>query len=535
MDNEQGLQLPDFRSVLTRRGPVSAWIAGCVLLFAILVAALLPNRFEASSMLLIEPQTISKRLVEAGLEESDVNNRLHLMTAEILSRSRLSRVIDDLSLYPEESIRKTREQVIALMRGDIRVEPVLPELDPSIGRRRDYEISTFRIYFQSGTGPVAAQVANRLAGDFVEEHLKERVELSEDTSEFVQRELARLSDKIAAVEERIATIKADNPGLLPEDLNSNQRLLERAVENLRLTKRELEIAESDAAFFRQQALSDSNVSTRLDESSPARRLQLLELQLGEYRSRGFTDRHPDIIATEQEIAVLREEVGVEQGEEALSPAQANAQAEANRASLRASASRQELQRLTKQIAEYEARIAAAPRIAERLSALEREWEHLSESYRDFSARQLEAEVAKEMELGQKGEQFRILEEAVAPSEPTSPNRPLIVLLGLFLGLAAGAGAAVLMEATDSSFHNPHDLQVDLKIPVLASIPSIELESDLIASRRRHVKHGLAAVALVTVVLAASIAGNWYVNGVPGWVSALTQSGAQETAALIGES
>ena len=140
-----------------------------------------------------------------------------------------------------------------------------------------------------------------------------------------------------------------------------------------------------------------------------------------------------------------------------------------------------------------------------------------------------------MELGQKGEQFRILEEAVAPPDPTWPNRWLIIGLGLFLGASAAAGLAVLLEATDTSFHGPHDLQVDLKIPVLASIPSIELESDLIANRRRHIKQGFAAATLVAVVLAISVAGNWYVNGVPGWVSALTQGGAQETAALIGES
>ncbi len=535
METEQGLALPDIRAIVKRRWAVAGWILLCTTLGAVLLAALLPNRFESSSMLLIEPQTISRRLIEAGLEESDVNNRLHLMTAEILSRSRLSRVIDDLELYAEESERLTREEVIALMREDIRVEPVLPEMDPAFGRRRDFEISTFRIFFQAERAKTAAAVANRLASDFVDEHLKERVELSEDTTEFVTRELSRLTTRIRGLEDQIASIKADNPGRLPEDLNSNQRLLERSVENLRLARRDLEVAQSDEAFYRQQALSGSSIRSYVDESSPSRRLQLLELQLGEYRSRGFTDKHPDIIATEQEIAALKEEVGTTEDGKALSPIQANAEAEANRASIRAAAARQDIARLESQIAEYEKRIALTPRVAERLASLERERDHLAESYRDFSARQLEAEVAKEMELGQKGEQFRILEEAVAPPEPASPNRPLIIILGVFLGVAAGAGATLLLEATDSSFHGPHDLQADLKIPVLASIPAIELESDMISNRRRRIKHAFAAAALVAIVLTASIAGNWYVNGVPGWVSALTQGGAQETAALIGES
>ena len=535
MENEQGLALPDISALLRRRAEPIAWVVLGTILVAILTASLLPNRYESSSMLLIEPQTISRRLVEAGLEESDVNNRLHLMTAEILSRSRLSRVIDDLKLYAGESDELTREEVIALMRDDIRVEPVLPEMDPALGRRRDFDISTFRIFFQADRAKTAAAVANRLAADFVDEHLKERVELSEDTTEFVKRELARLTTRIQTIEEQIASVKSENPGRLPEDLNSNQRLLERFVDNMRVARRDLEMAQSDEAFYRQQAISGSSIRSYVDESSPARRLQLLELQLGEYRSRGFTDKHPDIIATEQEIATLKVEVGTDDEGEVLSPIQANAQAEANRAAIRAAAARQDIARIETQIAEYEQRLAATPRVAEQLAALERERDHLADSYQDFSARQLEAEVAKEMELGQKGEQFRILEEAVAPPEPTSPNRPLIILLGVFLGLASGAGIAVLLEATDSSFHGPHDLQVDLKIPVLASIPAIELESDIIANRRRRLKHGFAVAALVAIVITVSLAGNWYVNGPPGWVSALTQRGEQETAALVGES
>ena len=443
MDDNQGIQLPDIKSTLARRGPVAAWVAGGVFLLAILVASLLPNRFEASSTLLIEPQAISKRFVEGGREESAVNDRLHLMTSEILSRSRLSRVIDDLGLYPDESDKFTREEVISLMREDIRVEPVVPEMDTSLIRRHEFEILTFRISFLADDAKTSATVANRLASDFVNEHLKERVEISEDTTEFVKRELARLTNRIQIVEEQIAATKAENPGRLPEDLESNRRILERSVDNLRLARRDLEIALSDEAFYKQQAITDTNIRSYVDESSPARRLQLLEFQLGEYESRGFTEKHPDIIATRQEIEALRKEVDVDGDGDVLSPVQANARAEANRAGIRAAGAREDIARIQNQIAEYEARILDTPRVAERLSVLEREVENLSLSYREFSAKQLEAEVAKEMELGQKGEQFRILEEAVPPLEPSAPNRPLILALGLFLGLAAGGGIAML--------------------------------------------------------------------------------------------
>ncbi len=141
------------------------------------------------------------------------------MTMQILSRGRLSRIITELELYPEESKEMTREEVISLMRSDIRIEPVLPELEVTDRRRqRDFEINTFRLYFRSESATTAAAVANRLANDFIDEHLKERVQVSGDTSEFIEAELDRLSTRIAEVEARIAEVKDANPGRLPEDL-----------------------------------------------------------------------------------------------------------------------------------------------------------------------------------------------------------------------------------------------------------------------------------------------------------------------------
>ena len=71
----------------------------------------------------------------------------------------------------------TREEVIDLMRDHIRVEPVLPELETG-GRSAapGASRSTPSGSTSAATTPeVAAAVANRLANDFIDEHIKERV------------------------------------------------------------------------------------------------------------------------------------------------------------------------------------------------------------------------------------------------------------------------------------------------------------------------------------------------------------------------
>ena len=542
MNPEPGLQIRDLAGVLRRRQGTMAVVAAAVFLASIVAAAVLANWYEAWTTLLVEPQTISKGLIDSTVEESELEGRLHLMTMQILSRGRLSRIITDLGLYAEESKEMTREEVISLMRSHIRIEPVLPEFEETdLVRRRqsDFEINTFRLFFSSNSPETAAAVANRLANDFIDEHLKERVQVSGDTSEFIEAELERLSTRIAEVEARIAEVKDASPGRLPEDMQSNQRLLERSIDLIRNAQRDLAIAESDEAFYKQQVLAGgSTLTDHPYEMTPARKLEFLELALAEYRGRGFTEKHPDIVATEQEIAEVKARIesgAVEGEEEGLSPAQQNARAEQERANLRAASARQEIERLNAQITEVHQSLTATPRVAEQLAALEREYQHLFESYQEYSNKRLEAGVAANMERRQKGEQFRILESAFPPTEPFSPNRIAIIAVGLLLGIGLGAGFAVLLEALDSSFHGVHQLQAALRLPVLVSIPGIILESDRAAMRRRRVRNAVAAAAVTCVVLAGAIAGNWAVNGVPGFVQTLITRGEPEApAAAAGE-
>ncbi len=518
MNVEEGLQLTDLRGILRRRWGVMVNVAAAVFLGSVVLAALLPNRYEAWTTILVEPQKISKELVEAGIEDTDLNARLHLMATQILSRPRLSKIIDEFHLYPNESKRKTREEVIDLMREGIRVEPVLPELTSQLARQQEIQINTFRIFYEGETAKLAAAVISKLANDFVDEHIKERVEVSGDTSDFIERELGRLATKIQEVEARIAQVKAESPGTLPEDLDYNRGVLARTLSDLRTTQSELDIARSDLAFYQQQFLAARALGTTGGDLSPAQRLELLKLQLGEFRSRGFTDKHPDVISTQQEIASLEEfiETGLTLDEEdlekrRLSFAEQSVAAEYRRAELRVQSAETEVTRLQQQTAEYEERISKTPRVAERLEALDREHEHLFKSYQDFSQRRLEAGVAANVEKTQKGEQVRIIEASFEPPEPSFPNRLLILVLGLFLGLAIGGAVGVLLEVTDTSFHGGRELQSALGIPVLAAIPPIWFDADLAARRRRRLFRAFAGALLVLAVLVGSAGGYWWVN------------------------
>lgn len=516
--DEQQFRLEDVKGMLRRRGRILAATAGSAVLLAILIAALLPNRYVASTTLLVEPQSVSKRLVEGGLEEADLMGRLHLLTMQILSRDRLSRVIQDLDLYSEESKRMTREEVIEYMRSQIWVEPVLPELEVGRARRGDLTINTFRLFFRHERASTAADVANRLANDFIDEHIRDRVRASGDTAEFIEAELARLATRTQEVEAQVARVKGENVGSLPEDMVPSQTRLGRTYEALRFAQQRFGEAESDMAFYQQQArvarLVEGGRGDVIGRAvTPALRLRELEIQLGALRARGLTEKHPDIIIAEAEAAEIRANMDSQDADSSVptSIAEQEALAQVERARQRAEAARGEVTRLQQEVETIETKLAATPRVAEQLDALQREWISLNESYQTYASKRLEASVAANMERRQKGEQFRKLEAAFVPPEPASPNRPLIVLAGGLFGLLLGGGLAFLLEATDTSYHSARRLQESLRIPVLAAIPSILLESDRRAERRRRFREAFAAAAVAGTILLVSAVGYVYVN------------------------
>jgi polysaccharide chain length determinant protein (PEP-CTERM system associated) len=520
MNVETGFDLDDLWGIVRRRGKLAVVVAGAVTLAAYWVAMALPNEYESYATVLVEPQAISPQLVQAGVAKSDLTARLGIMTAQILARPRLSRIIDESKLYPDRQKTMLREEMINLMRDRIRVEPVVPELQRGAARRGDDEINQFRIFFSDQDPGVAKEVAQRLANDFIERHIQQRVETSQKSVEFVESELDRLAQRIEEVEARVAAVKAANPGRLPEDQGANQQRLARLTSEISAAQRSLAMARSDEAFYRSQATSASALSGGGGDASPVRRMELLELQLSEYAAKGYTDKHPDVIKTRIELSAIRQRLArlEQKGEEAYqtpSFAQRSAEAEADRAALRVKSVEEEIERLEEAATEVQELLAQTPAVAEQLDALEREYQHLFRSYQDFSNRRLEATVQAQMERRQLGEQFRVLEAAFEAPAPTSPNRPLIVILGALFGLILGGGLAVVIEGVDSTVHSPRQLQVTTRLPVLAAIPDIWLESDRAAQRRRRIREILAAGAVVVFALVGGAANYAWVNGMPG--------------------
>jgi uncharacterized protein involved in exopolysaccharide biosynthesis len=142
----------------------------------------LPDRYSSSTTVLVVPQRVPETYVRSTVT-ADVAERLQTISQQILSRTRLERIIEEFNLYEEERKVRIMEDVVADMRSkDIKLDVATP-------RRRTEDASHFSLSFQYSNPRVAMQVVERLASMFVQENMEDRAVLADSTNQFLQAQV----------------------------------------------------------------------------------------------------------------------------------------------------------------------------------------------------------------------------------------------------------------------------------------------------------------------------------------------------------
>lgn len=79
-------------------------------------------------------------------------------------------------------------------------------------------------------------------------------------------------------------------------------------------------------------------------------------------------------------------------------------------------------------------------------------------------------------------QVNIIDQAVVPSKPSSPNKPMNLMIGLILGIMIGVGIIFLVEFLDTTVKSTDDVERLTGFTLLGIVP--EFESQSARERRR---------------------------------------------------
>lgn len=478
------------------------------------VAVSLPNIYRATATVLVESQQVSAEFIRSSVS-AGLSTRIQTIREDVMSRGRLGDLITRLDLYPELRAKGVAfDAVIERMRRDIDLD--LDTLAPS-GLRAP--TITFAIKYSGRDPRIVAQVANMLASFFIVENSKIREGQATSTAEFLKTQLDEVKRQLDEQERRATQFNLSHLGELPQQVAANLASLERLNTQLRLNgENQVRILDRRERFERQLAdVPAAPVSTGSEaaRATASEELAKLKAQLEQLR-RKYTDQYPEVIRVRADLASLERKLAehpvastttgsATPTAASLDPRTRMLQSIAD-ADAELKALKDEEMSLRTAVGGYEQRVENVPRRQEELESLSRDSATTKERYETLLKRYEEAQLASTLEQGRKVEEFRILDAAIPPREPSAPSRVRVFAIGFTLALALGVAAVLLTEKLDTAFHSIEDLRAHVTVPALFNIPRIITTKDA----RRRWRRGVLTAVCVGIGLALVISGSRYV-------------------------
>jgi succinoglycan biosynthesis transport protein ExoP len=511
---------------------------------AAVVALRWPDQYKADTLILVDPQKVPERYVNTTVS-MDVSGRLSTINQQLMSSTRLQRIIDTYDLYKSLKGHKTQEEIIEQMRSDISVVVV-----------RNFEgggksLGAFRIEYHGRVASLVAQVCNQLASLFIEENLKVREQQAEGTSEFIDTRLDLAKKKLDEQETRLRDYKMKNMGQLPEQAAQNvaqynglQQQLRSEIETINhLRQSQTFITAQIQSMMQMQQMSSTSTPVALGESTstlggPAAptsetlvrlKARRTETQTGlEQAQLRYTPQHPDIVKGKLLLKQLDKEIQTEEkrlasappppmitsaslgggkGEEGAENARDPLAGYRNQLKVIEAEIEQRLKNqavFEQQVKVLQERIENMPLKEQEMAETDRDVDMLRGDYKSLLEKKMSADMAADLEKRQKSERFTILDPARIPEKPYLPQRGQILGGSFAAGLGLGFLMIFITELQDKSVKKEDELtKVGLRI--LGRIPMVVTSEEAQMKRRRRMRNwALGTVSTLAVLGVLSI-------------------------------
>jgi succinoglycan biosynthesis transport protein ExoP len=471
---------------------------------AVAVVYFWPATYRAETLILVDSQKIPEKFVSATVS-AELQDRLATISQRILSNTRLKKIIQSFKLYEKESKTHVEEEILEIMRNDIKVTAEKGFIQNRPG--------AFRVSYEGRNPTLVAEVTNQLGNLFIEENLRAREVQAEGTSDFMKTQLEQAKKGLDAQEAKVSRFKQMYSGELPQQeatlaqemgrlqiqLQGNQDALNRAQQNKISFESALSVAEATEATLKRliEAARNLNGSSPVlppGKARPKKKSEELEEQLAILKA---VDRpgHPDVRNMEH----LLEQVKLRERDEPAAPDTTADQAPGKKeeipdspetvralagererlAGLRANLAivkrelevrQEDNQKILDRIGSVQARIQRLPLREQEMMSVTRDYEMSKANYQSLLNKIFAADMATDMERNQKSERFTILDPARVPEKPISPNRPLLGSASCLVALALSIGFCLLLEIRKNHFLGEWELPEG--IVVLGRVPRI---------------------------------------------------------------
>jgi polysaccharide chain length determinant protein (PEP-CTERM system associated) len=458
--------------------PLSTFVLGGMGLGATFV---LPKRYTSQTMVLVAQPAVGPEYVKPVVTE-DLNHRLASMKEQILSRTRLQPIIEKFGLYAEVRGRVHIEELVERLRTAVEIKP----LEPTPGTQ-SRQLPGFYVDVTFDSPQIAQQICTEITSMFLEQNARERKQQANETTSFLSKQLEEAKKNLDDQDAKFAQFKRQYLGSLPEEEQSNLNILTGMNAQLEANTQALSRAHQDKAFneslIGQQEANWKASQTGQNPETAEQQLGALQDQLTSLQAR-YTSEHPDVIKLKSQIEELKKRMAgaAKNNPPGSGSTQASAAAPPQIQQLRAKLRQDDMNiaDLTKrqsqiqdEIRQLQSRVQASPMVEQQMKELTRNYQTAQDFYNDLLKKRQNAGVAGDLESQQESEQFRVLDPPNLPDRPSFPKKAYFAGGGLGGGLALGLAILCLIAMGDKSMHTERDVELALKLPVLALVPVLE--------------------------------------------------------------
>ena len=339
------------------------------------------------------------------------------------------------------------------------------------------------VSFRHKDPEMAAEIVNTLANAYLEEHLL--VHKNPQSYNFFEDQSQVLKIKLEHSEAALETFKKQNRVTA---LDEQQKLLLKHIADLN--------AELNQTFGREAETKNRILQIRqqLDKTPETiaqgkevdhnpylisnLEARLVELQLKEKQLLiKYTPQSRLVKNVKEEIQMVQEKLAQNEKKQygssrvGLNTTYQRLQEELfrNQAEGKALAAKRKIQNT--QLTDYQGKLGQLNQMDVTLNQLEQSVDVNRQNYRLYLAKFEESRISDAMDT-KKMANVSLMQSALTPLKPVSPKVLLNIVLAIFLGGFVGLGLAFFGEYLDDSLEKPEDVEKELQLPVLASIPEL---------------------------------------------------------------
>jgi polysaccharide chain length determinant protein (PEP-CTERM system associated) len=471
------LILEDYVAILKRRSWMIAIPAVIIPIIAVAVSYRLTPIYTSQTLVLIEPQAVPDVYVKPVID-NNLDSRLASMKEQILSRSRLEPIIKRFNLG---DANMNMDDKVASTRKDIGINPIHSEVHESGG------LPGFFISFAAADPHTAQLVCREITSLFVSENLQAREHSAEGTTQFLKGQLNEAKNTLDSQDAKLAAFQREYMGTLPEEQAPNMNMLNSLNAQLDAATQALARMEQDKSLEEALLAQQSReVPASGQKATPqTQELELLKLQSQEADlATRYTADYPDVIAIKRKIIDLQNEmsrVPAPSNSTSVIPAAAGRSdspgIQLSRAQVMAldqgiQQKKHDQATIQAQIRLYQDRIQSTPLVAAKMKELTRDHQTAQDFYDSLLSKMNQSQMATDLERRQEGEQFRVMDDANLPDEPTFPKRIMFAGGGFVIGFGLGMLLVALLEYRDTSLRTERDVWAFTKLPTLGTIPLV---------------------------------------------------------------